>query len=174
MATLPIVIWPHPTLKKRAAEVNSFDEKLAKALDDMAETMYAAGGIGLAANQVDLLHRITVIDDAGDDEPANLIEFVNPVIVERADSITWNEGCLSLPELFSDVKRSASVTVKYQDRNGAEHELSAEGLLAVALQHEIDHLDGIMFLDRLSILERKAALRRWQKLVDKRNAETEG
>jgi peptide deformylase len=171
MALLPIVIYPHPTLKKRATEVEAFDGNLAKLLDDMSETMYAAGGIGIAANQVDSLQRVTVIDAAPDGEPAQLIEFVNPVIVEKSGAVTWHEGCLSLPELFGDVKRASNVKVSYRDRNGGQHELEAEGLLAVALQHEIDHLDGVMFIDRLSLLERKAALRRWQKIVEKREAE---
>lgn len=171
MPLLPIVIYPHPTLKQRAAEVQRFDAELARLLDDMAETMYAAGGIGIAANQVDSLKRVTVIDAAPEGEPAQLREYVNPVIVEKSGSITWHEGCLSLPELYGDVKRASNVKVAYRDRHGAELELEAEGLLAVALQHEIDHLDGVMFIDRLSLLERKAALRRWQKIVEKRTAE---
>lgn len=166
MAVLPIVLWPHPTLTTPAAPVEVFDEALGAFIDDMAETMYAAQGVGLAANQVDSLQRVTVIDCAVDDGPPELLELVNPEVVEREGSLTWEEGCLSFPGLFNDVKRAARVLVRYQDRDGNAREIEGEGLLAVCLQHEIDHLDGVVFIDRIGPLARRMALKEWKRIEE--------
>lgn len=164
MAVLPIVTWPHAALSTPAAAVDAFDDALGAFIDDLAETMYAAQGVGLAANQVDALRRVTVIDCAVDDGPPELLELVNPVVVEREGTITWEEGCLSFPGLYNDVQRAARVTVRYQNRQGHEREIEGEGLLAVCLQHEIDHLDGIVFIDRIGPLARRMALKEWKRI----------
>ncbi|TVR03060.1 MAG: peptide deformylase [Deltaproteobacteria bacterium] len=166
MAILPIVHWPHRALSTPAAPVEAFDGSLHRLIDDMAETMYAASGVGLAANQVDRLHRVTVMDCAAEDEPSQLLEIVNPEIVGREGTLVWEEGCLSFPGLYNEVKRAARVTVRYRDRNGEACEITGEGLLAVCLQHEIDHLDGVVFIDRLGPLGRRMALKQWKKIED--------
>lgn len=171
MAVLPIVYWPHPTLSKPTREVTEFDETLHRFLDDMAETMYAAEGVGLAANQVDDLRRVTVIDTAGQDEPSQLLELINPRVVDKEGTITWQEGCLSFPELYFDVKRADHVKVEYQDRNGETQTIEADELLAVALQHEIDHLDGVVFIDRIGMLDRRLMLRKYNKIMTRRKRE---
>ena len=169
MAVLPIVRYPHEALTTPAEPVTVFDDALGVFIDDLAETMYAANGVGLAANQVAVLQRVTVIDTASSDDPAELIELVNPTIVERSDEpLIWEEGCLSFPELFEKVERSARVRVAYVDRHGAPQEIEAEGLLAVALQHEIDHLDWIVFVDKVSRLARVRALRRFDQIMARR------
>jgi peptide deformylase len=164
MARLPIVLYPHPALTTPSRPVEVFDDALARFLDDMAETMYAAEGVGLAANQVASLQRVTVIDCAGEDDDPQLLEIVNPEIVDQRGEVTWREGCLSFPGLYNEVKRAAEVVVRYQDRTGAWREVEADGLLAVALQHEIDHLDGVVFTERLPLLRRRAAMHRWRAL----------
>lgn len=171
MAVLPIVYWPHPTLSKPTTEVTTFDETLHQFLDDMAETMYAANGVGLAANQVNDLRRVTVIDTAGKDEPPQLLELINPKVVEKDGQITWQEGCLSFPELYFEVKRANQVRVEYQDRNGETQHIEGEELLAVALQHEIDHLDGVVFIDRIGKLDRRLMLRKYNKIMTRRKQE---
>ncbi len=168
MAVLDVVLYPHQALTTPAQPVDTFDAELHRFLDDMAETMYAAQGVGLAANQVDVLKRVTVMDCAGEDEPSELLEIINPEIVEREGTISWNEGCLSFPDLFNEVKRAERVRVKYQNRHGEPQEIEATGLLSVCLQHEIDHLDGVVFVERISAVEKRIALKRYRKLLDKR------
>lgn len=163
MALREIVLYPHDALTTPAAPVSSFDDELATLLNDMAETMYGADGIGLAANQIDVLQRVTVID-AGGEEP-HLMEIVNPEIIDASGQFKGSEGCLSFPGLHEDIKRNAEVTVRFQDRDGEEHIVEAEGLLAIALQHEIDHLDGVVFTDRLGPLKKMMALKRYRKLL---------
>ena len=168
MAVLEIVHYPHEALTTPAQAVEVFDDDLAAFIDDMAETMYEAEGVGLAANQVAVLKRVTVID-TGDEDGPGLLEIVNPTIVERSDEpILWQEGCLSFPELFFDVKRSKRVTVEYFDRNGEPQRIDADGLLAVALQHEIDHLDGVVYIDRIGQVDRRLMLRKYRKLATDR------
>ena len=145
MAIRNIVKIGDDVLRKTCRTQLSFDEKLATILDDMAETMYAAEGVGLAAPQVGILRRFCVID-VGD----GLIELINPVIVEKSGSQTGSEGCLSIPERFEEVERPMNVTVMAQDRNGNNFTISAEGFKARALCHEIDHLDGILYIDRVN------------------------
>ena len=156
MAKLPILEFPDARLRTRAAPVDA--DRLASAefqrlVDDMFETMYAAPGIGLAATQVDAHHRFMVIDvSEGKDQP---LVFVNPDIQARDGQQVYQEGCLSIPGIFADVTRADTVTVRYLDREGRERELTTDGLLAVCIQHEIDHLDGKLFIDYLSPLKRE-------------------
>lgn len=161
MAILEIKTYPDPVLKKKAAPVADFNEQLGKLLDSMAETMYAANGVGLAAPQVGELCRVAVIDvSRNGDSP---LEFINPVIVKQSGKTKSEEGCLSIPEFRDSVQRSVLVTVQAQDRQGNEFSIDADELLAICLQHEIDHLDGILFTDRLSRLKRELFKRWFQK-----------
>lgn len=151
MALLPILRFPDPRLKKVAAPVTRFDDDLRRLAADMAETMYEAPGIGLAATQVDVHKRLVVIDVSED--KGELRVFVNPRLSACTGSQTGEEGCLSVPGIFDKVERAERVTVNYQDLDGADQVLEADGLLAVCIQHEIDHLDGKVFVDHLSQLK---------------------
>jgi peptide deformylase len=156
MALLPILEFPDPRLRTKAAAVDAAQVTTAgfqKLLDDMFETMYAAPGIGLAASQVDQHLRFMVIDvSEGKDAP---MVFINPEITARDGDQVYQEGCLSVPGIFADVTRSNSITVRYLDRDAREQELSTDGLLAVCIQHEMDHLEGKLFVDYLSPLKRE-------------------
>lgn len=165
MAERTIVEYPHPALRRRCAEVTSFDATLATLLDDMRETMDKANGIGLAANQVAVpLRAFTmVIPGASEDDPGEFVELVNPVIVGKRGEVRNEEGCLSFPELYEAVLRAAEVDVQYDDRNGVAHRRTFAQIAAVCVQHEIDHLDGVTFVDRLSPLKRRLALRAFQR-----------
>ncbi|WP_278674414.1 peptide deformylase [Acidaminococcus fermentans] len=145
MAIYDIVKVGAPILREKAAPVTRFDKKLGRLLKDMAETMYAANGCGLAAPQIGLSKRLVVID-AGDG--AGIREFVNPVLTDPVGEAVDSEGCLSVPSYEGEVKRAAQITVHFQDRKGDHYQLTAEGLLARALQHECDHLEGILFIDK--------------------------
>jgi peptide deformylase len=147
-----------PPLRERSAEVATVDEETRRFIDDLFETMDAAKGVGLAANQVGVTIRIAVVDADG-----HRFAMINPVIVEHAGKETAEEGCLSIPDLFADVTRSTRVTLEALDRGGLPFRLEAEGLKARVIQHEIDHLDGILFVDRLSPLKRKLLVTRWRK-----------
>jgi peptide deformylase len=129
----------------------------------MAETMYAAPGVGLAATQIGEAHRIFLVDIAAEDEPSDLKVFVNPELVERTGTQTWEEGCLSFPGVSEEIKRAAHVKVRALDRRGEPFELEAEGLLAVAIQHEHDHLEGVLMVDHLGVLKKKIVQRKMQK-----------
>lgn len=168
MAILSVVLHPHPTLYKPAAAVTEFDDDLHTLLDDMAETMYAHNGIGLAANQVDVLQRVIVIDPAGPDDEPELLELVNPKVVDKEGQITWEEGCLSFPGVYEKVKRAHACTVHYQDRHGENQEISGEELLSVVLQHEIDHIDGICFTQRMGPTKRKMLLKEFKRVQRER------
>ncbi|MDE2582492.1 MAG: peptide deformylase [Rhodospirillales bacterium] len=163
-ALMPILTVPDPVLKTRARRVEPADADAVRALiPRMFAAMYAAPGIGLAAPQVGVRLRLTVIDLMPDDKPAPLV-LVNPEVIAASDELaTREEGCLSLPGQYADVTRPARVTVRYHDAAGARQELSAEGLLSACLQHEIDHLDGVLFIDRISALKRNMILRRLAK-----------
>jgi peptide deformylase len=167
-----IVIWPDPVLKKNAAPVARVDDEIRRLLDDMAETMYAADGVGLAAPQVGVSRRIVVIDTSPRQEGQKLLHLVNPEIVKTEGETVYSEGCLSVPGEAEEVERAAKVWVKALGRDGKPYELEAEGLLAIALQHEIDHLDGILFVDHLSSLKRELIRKRMKKLKAERAAET--
>jgi peptide deformylase len=160
MAKLTILEFPDPRLRKKAQLVESVDDALRTLIDDMFETMYAAPGIGLAATQVDVHKRLLVTDVSADQsEPYVLI---NPVIVEKDGVTATEEGCLSVPGYFEEVKRAEHIRVRFLDRDGEEQEMEAEGLLAVCIQHEMDHLEGKLFVDYLSEAKR---LRIRKKLV---------
>jgi peptide deformylase len=164
MAILPILIAPDPRLKKKADPVEAVDDRIVKLTGDMLETMYAAPGIGLAAPQVGILERVVVIDVAGKDEPPQPLRMINPEILSRSqETAVYEEGCLSLPEQYAEVVRPKAVRVRFLDETGAEREMDAEGLLATCIQHEIDHLDGTLFIDHLSMLKRNMIMRRLQK-----------
>ena len=167
MAKLDIVIAPDPVLKTKAPAVDAVDDGVRRLMDDMLETMYAAPGIGLAAPQIGVLKRILVCDVAGADDEPQPLSMVNPTLVwESAETETAQEGCQSLPDQYADVTRPAAVRVRYLDADGSPQELAAEGLLARCVQHEMDHLDGILFTDHLSTLKRNIIMRKltkWKK-----------
>jgi len=161
MALLPIIVAPDPRLKVKAKPVTQVDGRIRKLLDDMVETMHAAPGIGLAAPQIGEALRMLVIDIAKDGEPSDPRKFINPEIVWASDEqMLWEEGCLSLPEQFAEVERPKEVKVRYLDETGAKKEIQATGLLAICLQHEMDHLDGVLFVDHISALRRNMILRK--------------
>lgn len=167
MAKLKVYEYPHPVLKQKAEKVTKVDDKIRSFLDDMLETMYDAAGVGLAAPQVGVSKRIVVIDVAHPDEgeERNPIYLVNPEIIWHSDEESCQyEGCLSVPDQSAEVSRYKQVRVQYLDYNGKEAEIMAEGLLAIALQHEIDHLDGILYIDRISRLKRQMLLKKLQKM----------
>ncbi len=171
MALLEVRFWPDPVLRQKGRPVEVWDEDLRRTLMDMAETMYAYKGIGLAAQQVGLTQRIMVCDVPSEKEGergTGLLLVTNPRIVRREGEVTWNEGCLSFPGLEIDVNRAARVRVVYQDERGVQREIEAQGLFAVCLQHEIDHLDGIVFTDRLGPVSRRMALREYERLRKQR------
>ncbi|MBF0251431.1 MAG: peptide deformylase [Alphaproteobacteria bacterium] len=164
MARLPILVAPDPRLKARADAVDTVDAEIRQLMDDMLETMYDARGIGLAATQVGVRKRVIVVDIAGKDEDPNPIRMANPEIVYASeDETTYEEGCLSLPEQYADVKRPETVRVRYLDHENEIRELTADGMLAICVQHEMDHLDGVLFVDHLSGLKRNMILRKLQK-----------
>jgi peptide deformylase len=161
MAIRNILTYPHPLLAQKAKPVTEVTPEIQKLIDDMAETMYFAPGVGLAAPQVGELVRIVVIDVDYTEEgkKPKLHAMINPEIVSRSGDIMWEEGCLSVPGVNEDVKRAATVTVRFLDYHGKPQELTAEGLFAVCIQHELDHLEGTLFVDRLSSFKKKLALR---------------
>ena len=165
MATLEILHYPDPRLRQKAEPVAEVTQEIRQLVEDMAETMYAAPGVGLAAPQVGESLRLFIVDIAGEGEPSDLHVFINPEIVQTEGKQLWREGCLSFPEVAEDIERAAEVTVKALDENGQPFELSAEGLLAVAIQHENDHLDGVLLLDRLGLLKRRIIHRKMLKRV---------
>jgi peptide deformylase len=162
---MEIVKYPDPVLEKPAEPVTEFDDKLAKFVDDMFESMYTAKGIGLAAPQVGVSKRITVIDLSFKEDPEDKIVLINPEIITREGKQYEEEGCLSLPDIREKVARAAKVTVRAQDVKGEWFEMDGEELLARAFQHEIDHLDGVLFFKRVSALKRDLILRRIRKLI---------
>lgn len=169
MALLDISIYPSPVLRKQARPVDEVDRKVRKLVDDMAETMYEAPGIGLAANQVGLPLRLLVVDLQREEYDNGLITLINPEIVAARGSTTFEEGCLSVPEFFSDVKRYEEVTVHALDVDGKRIEVQASGLLAVVLQHEIDHLSGRLFIDHINPIKRDIFKRKWKKMHKRQN-----
>ena len=152
MAKLTILEFPDPRLRKKAAPVEAVDDALRALIDDMFETMYTAPGIGLAATQVDVHKRLLVADVSADKSDPHV--FINPVITEKDGVTVTEEGCLSVPGYFEEVQRAEHIRVKFLDRNGNETEMEAEGLLAVCIQHEMDHLEGKLFVDYLSEAKR--------------------
>ncbi|MFO0757788.1 MAG: peptide deformylase [Byssovorax sp.] len=163
MAIRTILHYPDPRLREKALPVEHITPEIGKLIDDMAETMYAAPGVGLAATQIGEKHRIFLIDIAAEDEPSKLIVFINPEIVKKEGEQCGPEGCLSFPTVNEDIKRAAKVTVRALDRKGEPFEISADGLLAVAVQHENDHLDGVLMIDRMGMLKKRIVQRKMQK-----------
>ena len=165
MAVLPIVKYGNDVLRRRTELVSVFDRELQKLIDDMVDTMYAAPGIGLAANQVGVSRRVAVIDLSVGKRRGELHVMINPEIDETAGKITDEEGCLSVPDFTETVSRPERVHVRFFDRNGQPRDLWGEGLMARAMSHEIDHLDGSLFLDRLRGFKRDRIIKKIQKLA---------
>jgi peptide deformylase len=161
MALLTILEFPDPRLRTRAQPVDRVDDALRRLVDDMLETMYAAPGIGLAATQVDV-HRRLVVIDVSETKDQPLVLF-NPTILEKAGSQVYQEGCLSVPGIYADVERADRIRVSALDRDGRAFELEADGLLAVCIQHELDHLEGKVFVDYLSTFKREQVRKRLEK-----------
>ncbi len=163
MALIPIITIPDPVLRKVAAPITEITDGVRQLLTDMAETMYDAPGIGLAAPQISISQRLIVMD-CGKDETPELFKMINPEIISRSDELAvLEEGCLSIPDQTADVERPAIVEVKYTDIAGREQRLTCEGLLAACVQHEVDHLDGVLFIDHISRLKRDMIVRRFMK-----------
>lgn len=166
MAKRPILILPDPRLRAVADPVEKVDDRIRQLAKDMLDTMYDAPGIGLAAPQIGEMKRIVVMDLAKEDEPAEPLVMINPEILAISDeTITTEEGCLSIPELYYDVERPAEVTVRYTDLDGNTVEREAKERLAICVQHELDHLDGVLYIDYLSRLKRDRVLKKFQKLA---------
>ena len=164
MAIRPILHYPDKRLRVPGEPVTRFDEELKTLVEDMAETMYAAPGVGLAATQLGVAKRVFIVDTAtGEDEPSDLRVFVNPEIVETHGDVVFEEGCLSFPGVREEIDRAERVKVRALDRDGTPFELEADGLLAIAIQHETDHLDGKLMIDRMSMLRRRIVHRQLQK-----------
>lgn len=162
MALLPVLCYPDPRLHQVAKPVAQVDARVKKIVADMAETMYEAPGVGLAATQVDIHERIVVIDVS--DDQNELMVFINPEIIwASSEKKSWREGCLSVPEFYDEVERPAQIRVKALDIHGKEFELEADGLLAVCLQHELDHLQGKVFVEYLSLLKRTRVSQKMKK-----------
>ena len=161
MSQRKIVIEPDPILRKESAPIEKVDNDLRKLLDDMLETMYAAPGIGLAAVQIGILKRLIVIDISKDKEKKNPLFLINPEIVSKSKNTSiYEEGCLSLPGHFAEIERPAECVLKYVDYHGIQKEMKAEGLLATCIQHEVDHLNGILFIDYLSKLKKDMIIKK--------------
>lgn len=161
MSVKKIVTIPDPILKKKSLPIKNVDSSVKKLMDDMLETMYAAPGIGLAAVQVGVLKRVVVIDLSKKEEKKTPLFFVNPEIISTSDEqVSYEEGCLSIPNQFAEIKRPNRCHVKYLDYNGKKKDLKADGLLATCIQHEIDHLNGILFIDYLSKLKKDLILKK--------------
>ena len=165
MAILEILKYPEMTLQKVSAPVKNITAQTVQLIDDMLDTMYAAPGVGLAAPQVGALERIIVMDVDHENPHKQIYKLINPVITRAEGEIVWEEGCLSVVDFTAEVKRAAQVEVVALDENEKEFKIEAEGLLAVALQHEIDHLDGKLFIDRISRLKRDLYSRRRKKML---------
>ena len=166
MAVREILVVPHPILKQVSQPVEKVDDELRALMDDMLETMYAAPGIGLAAIQIGVPKRVIVMDLAGQGEEKRPRYFVNPEIVWASDDTApYEEGCLSVPEIYDEVERPAKVKLRYLNYQGEPVEEDADGLFAVCIQHEMDHLEGVLFIDHLSRLKREQAVKKVKKLV---------
>jgi len=170
---MKIFVYPHEILKTKAKPVSSIDGALQSFIDEMIELMYRAKGVGLAANQVGEAIRLFVMDVSGSDAPPNPVVVINPVITATEGTEVAEEGCLSVPHFSAKLSRAAKVEVKGFDRNGKEISIEGDGLTARCLQHEIDHLDGICFVDRLSPLKRAMFRKKWPKILQRLEQEQE-
>jgi peptide deformylase len=165
MATLEILKYPDAALKQTSLPVKNIDGAIAQLVNDLLDTMYAAPGVGLAAPQVGALQRIIVLDIEHDNPGKTVYKLINPVITRAEGEVVWEEGCLSVVDFTAEVRRFAQIEVTAFNENQNEVKIEAEGLLAVALQHEIDHLDGKLFIDRISRLKRELYTRRRKKML---------
>jgi len=168
---LKIVEYPDRKLKEKSKEVVEFDEKLHDLLDSMYPMMMESNGIGLAAIQVAHAKRVLILnipDEEGVQHDENLLEIINPVIKSSSGETVYQEGCLSVPQFYEDIKRHDKIEISYQDRFGVKHDMVADGLLAIAIQHEIDHLEGILFIDKLSYIKRKKFEKEYKRLQKER------
>ncbi|WP_304546003.1 peptide deformylase [Sulfurimonas microaerophilic] len=168
---LTIVEYPDKRLREKSIEVECFDETLHTLLDAMYPMMIETNGIGLAAIQVAHPVRVLILnipDEEGNQPDENLIEIINPVVIETDGETTYQEGCLSVPQFYEDVKRHETIKINYQDRHGNTKSLEADGLLAIAIQHEMDHLEGILFIDKLSYSRRKKFEKEYKRLQKER------
>ena len=164
MTQLKVFEIPDPVLRKKAEKVETVTPEIQQLLTDMLETMYSTHGVGLAGNQVGVLKRVVVMDCADEQEKPNPIKMVNPEIIAKSDEIVLhNEGCLSVPREYADVERHSWVIVRYTDENGQIQECKATGLLSICVQHELEHLDGILFIDHLSSLKRQRLVKHLEK-----------
>src|SRR5262245_23070557 len=173
MALRPVLQFPDPLLKRKSVPVGEITDEIRTLAQDMIEVMYDEPGIGLAAPQVGEAIRLVVMDTGWNEEGGEKrpVVMVNPEIVERDGQITWTEGCLSVPEFQADVERSARVRVRYRDLDGNQHEENASELRAVCFQHEIDHLDGVLFIDRISRLKRSLYVQKRKKALEREREE---
>ena len=166
MAILPILTVPDKILREKCRPVTSITDDHRRLLDDMLETMYDAPGVGSAAPQIGVVERLLVVDPSRDDENRQPMKIINPEILWQSNEINvYNEGCLSIPEQFADIERPERIKLRYLDENGTTQELETGGFLATVIQHEIDHLNGIMFIDYLSPLRRNMLIKKVQKIV---------
>jgi peptide deformylase len=165
MALLEIKKYPEKILKEKASVLKNIDAATQRLIDDMVDTMHAAHGVGLAANQVGILQRVCTIDLSSRDDETPLIVLINPVVAEREGAAEAEEGCLSVPGYLTSIKRAEKVLIKGIDREGKDIQIEASGLLARALQHEIDHLEGVLFVDRMSPIRREFFKRRYKKYI---------
>ena len=171
---MKILQLPNPLLREKSKEISIIDDNIRSVLNDMLKTMYHANGVGLAAPQVGLLQRMVVIDISAKDEEKQPLKMVNPKIVWASEEKeSGSEGCLSIPNQFAPVERSVEVHVEFLDENGVAQKLEAKGFLAIAVQHELDHLDGIIFIDHLSSLRKKMLLKRHEKALKRKALEEE-
>lgn len=170
MSIKPIVLLPDSVLRKKSAPIERFDDDLKRLASDMTETMYDAPGIGLAAIQIGIPRQMLVVDVSKDEDNQNPQVFINPEIVKNSDETsTYEEGCLSIPEYYAEVERPAAITINYLDLSGKKQSIEADGLMATCLQHEIDHLNGVLFIDYLSKLKRQMVIKKFTKQA-KQNA----
>ncbi len=163
MAIRTILQYPDPRLREKGLPIARVTPEIERLIDDMAETMYAAPGVGLAATQIGEPLRLFLVDIAAEDEPSDLRVFINPEIIVKEGEVCGPEGCLSFPGITEDIKRAAKVTVRALGRDGQPFELAAEGLLSVAIQHENDHLEGQLMIDRMGVLKKRIVQRKMSK-----------
>lgn len=171
MTIKPLIILPDPILRQVSKPIETIDSEVKKLADDMLETMYDAPGIGLAAIQIGIARCMLVLDVSKDGEDKQPLVFINPEIVAATDARSvYEEGCLSIPDYYAEVERPAGITVKHLDRDGKEQLTEADGLLATCLQHEIDHLNGVLFIDYISKLKREMVIRKFTKAAKMRGS----
>lgn len=173
MAVREIVLYPDDVLTTPTEPIEQVDDEVRALVQDLVDTMYDAPGVGLAAPQIGVLRRVAVIDITGPEERKDLKVLINPEIIDRSGSITWEEGCLSFPKLYEKIDRAHDVVVRATNEKGEVYEIEASELLAVALQHEIDHLDGVLFTDRMSHLKKRRAMKKYKKILETLDEDSE-